>query len=133
VIEFRDLQCNDEAMSLLKGILRRSSWLIPVLLCRVAFAADANVAGTWTVNAGNGRRSVTQRLVLQQDGGKVTGTFKGPRQSGTVDGMVSGNAVKLHITAKRPIDYAGTVDGDNMKGTLTSEGKTGDFTAMRSH
>lgn len=114
-----------------RKVLAWSSWIIPVLLNSVAFAADANVAGTWTVNARNGRRSVTQTMVLQQDGGKVTGTFKGPRQSGTVDGMVSGSVVKLHVTAKRPIDYAGTIDGDNMKGTLTSDGKTGDFTATR--
>lgn len=109
----------------------RYSWASLALLGSVAFAADANVAGTWTVIARNGRRSATQTVVLQQDGARLTGAFKGPRQSGTVDGTVSGNAIQLHVTAKMPIDYTGTVDGDNMKGTLTSGEKSGDFTATR--
>ncbi|HTZ96733.1 MAG TPA: hypothetical protein VMB18_10070 [Terriglobales bacterium] len=110
-----------------------ASCFLLILLCGVVFAADANVAGTWTVLAKNGRRSVTQTLVLQQDGSKVTGTFKGPRQSGTIDGTVSGAAIKFHVTAKMPLDYTGTVNGDTMKGTLSSEGKTGDWTGTRPH
>ena len=35
-----------------------------------------------------------QTIVIQQDGGKITGTFKGPRQSATINGTVDGNAVK---------------------------------------
>ncbi len=116
-----------------RTVLRHFSRAILVLLCGGAFAADANVGGSWTVTAKNGRRSVTQTLVLEQDADKITGTFKGPRQSGTVEGRVSGNGVKLHVKAKMPIDYTGTVDGDTMRGTLTSQGKSGDFTATRGH
>jgi hypothetical protein len=123
----------EESMPNSRSVLRQCGWVFVVLFCGVAVAADANVAGTWTVTAKNGRRSVTQTIVLKQDGGKVTGTFKGPRQSGTVDGTVTGNAIKLHVTAKMPIDYTGTVEGDTMKGTLTSEGKGGDFTGERGH
>lgn len=116
-----------------KRLVSLCSWILPLLLGSVAFAADANVSGTWTVLAKNGRRSVTQTIVLQQDGGKVTGTFKGPRQSGTINGTISENEIKFHVTAKMPIDYTGTVDGDSMKGTLTSEGKTGDWNGTRAH
>jgi len=113
--------------------VKQCSSILLILLSSVALAADAEVAGKWTVSAKNGRHSVTQTLVLEQNGGKVTGTFTGPRQSGTIDGTVSGNAIQLHVAAKMPIDYTGTVDGDSMKGTLTSEGKSGVWTGTRTH
>jgi len=50
-----------------------------------------------------------------------------------MDGTVSENAIKLHVTAKMPIDYTGTVDGDTMKGTLTSERKSGEWTGTLTH
>jgi hypothetical protein len=123
----------EESMLRAKPAVKQCRSILLIWLSSVAFAADADVAGTWTVTAQNGRHSVTQTLVLRQNGGKVTGTFTGPRQSGTIDGTVSGNAIKLHVTAKMPIDYTGSVDGDTMKGTLTSEGKSGQWTGTRTH
>jgi polyisoprenoid-binding protein YceI len=123
----------EESMPRAKPAVQQCRSILLILLSSVALAADADVAGKWTVSAKNGRHSVTQALVLEQKGGKVTGTFTGPRQSGTIDGTVSGNAIKLHVTAKMPIDYTGTVDGDSMKGTLTSEGKSGEWTGTRTH
>jgi hypothetical protein len=73
----------------------------------------------------------TQTLVIQQDGGKISGTFKGPRQSGPLEGTVTGNTIKFHVNARIPLDYDGTVDGDSMKGTLSGGGRTGDWTATR--
>lgn len=97
-------------------------------------AADnppANVAGTWTVSVSGDAGNATQTIVLQQDGNKITGTFKGPRQSGTVDGTVDGNNIKFQVKARIPLDYTGTVSGDSMKGTLSGKGKSGDWTATR--
>ena len=102
-----------------------------ILFCAVAFAADANIAGTWAVTAKRGRRSATQTLVLQQDGTKISGTFKGPRQSGTISGTVNGNAIQFHVDAKMPLDYTGTVDGESMKGKLNGEGKSGEWSGTR--
>jgi hypothetical protein len=111
----------------------RSFCLVLILLCGVSMASDvvANAAGTWTVSASNGRHQATQTLVIQQDGNKITGTFKGPRQSGTLEGSVTQNAITFRVEARRPLDYTGTVDGDSMKGTLSGAGKTGDWTATR--
>ena len=82
-----------------------------MLIAGVAAAADpANVAGTWTFKVTGDSGNAEQTIVIKQDGTKITGTFKGPRQSGTIDG---------------------TVDGDTMKGTLAARGKTGDWTATR--
>jgi hypothetical protein len=108
--------------------------LAVIVLCGISVAADtaANVAGTWSVSASDGGRKADQTLVIQQDGNKITGTFKGPMQSGTLEGTVTGNAITFHVKARRALDYTGSVDGDSMKGTLSGGGKTGDWTATRS-
>jgi hypothetical protein len=72
-----------------------------------------------------------QTMTLAQDGRKITGTFKGPRQSGKIDGTVEGNNIKFHVSAGIPLDYAGTVDGDTMSGTMSGRGKTGNWKATR--
>ncbi|HZQ23765.1 MAG TPA: hypothetical protein VFA89_13315 [Terriglobales bacterium] len=115
-----------------KGLVVCAAILI-LCLCAMSAAADSapNVAGTWTISASKGRRKATQTIVLQQDGSNIKGTFKGPRQSGTLEGSLNGNAISFHVTAKEPLDYTGIVDGNNMKGTLSAEGKTGEWTATR--
>jgi hypothetical protein len=99
----------------------------------VAAAQDkpANVAGSWTVNVSGETGNAKQSMTLTQDGGKITGTFKGPRQSGTIDGTVDGNNIKFHVTAGIPLDYTGTVDGDSISGTMSGRGKTGNWKATR--
>jgi hypothetical protein len=103
------------------------------LLCGVSRAADApaNVLGTWTFSVSGQAGKATQTIVIQQDGAKITGTFKGPRQSGTIEGIVDGNKISFHVKARRGLDYIGLVDGDAMKGTLSSGSKRGEFTASR--
>jgi hypothetical protein len=116
------------------AVLRLVSIVMLLAFSVVAVAADApaNVAGTWNVDVSDGSRKTTQTITLTQDGGKLTGTFKGPRQSGTIDGTVDGKNVKFHVTARIPLDYTGTVDGDSMKGTMSGRGQQGDFIATRS-
>jgi formylglycine-generating enzyme len=120
--------------------VRASAWTKPglciavlSLLCSISRGADApsNVAGTWTFSVSGKAGNAKQTIVIQQDGTKITGTFKGPRQSGTIEGTVDDNKISFHVKARRDLDYTGTVDGDTMKGTLTSGNKSGDFTASR--
>ena len=106
--------------------------VIMVAACITASAAtDANVAGKWSVKASGAAGNADQTIDLKQDGNKITGDFKGPRQSGTIEGSIEGNSIKFHVNARIALDYTGTVDGDSMKGTLTGRGKTGDWTATR--
>ena len=91
----------------------------------------ADVAGSWQVTVSGEAGNAKQTIVLTQDGTKITGTFKGPRQSGPLEGTVDGNNIKFHVTTRVPLDYSGTVDGETMKGTMTGRGKTGDWTATR--
>jgi hypothetical protein len=110
------------------------SFVLLLAVAGAALAADApaNVAGNWSVDVSGGAGKTTQTIVLKQDGATITGTFKGPRQSGTIDGSVDGKNIKFHVTARIPLDYTGTVDGDSMKGSMSGRGQTGDWTATRS-
>ena len=112
--------------------LRRALSLLLLLVC-VATATDtpANVAGTWNIKLSGEAGSANQTIELKQDGGKITGTFKGPRQSGPLEGTVDGNNIQFHVRTRVPLDYTGTVDGDTMKGTMSGHGKAGNWTAER--
>jgi hypothetical protein len=137
VIKFRDSIHLELVMTILKFLcFPRHVALAALLLCAVALAEDGvpNVAGAWTVSVTNGRHSAKQTFIIQQDATKISGTFKGPRQSGTIDGTVAGNNIMFHVTAKIPLDYKGTISGDTtkMNGTFEGDGKTGDWNASRS-
>jgi hypothetical protein len=108
-------------------------FMLLAVVVSVSAAQDkpANVAGSWTINVSGETGNAKQSMTLTQEGGKITGTFKGPRQSGTIAGTVEGNNVKFHVTAGIPLDYTGTVDGDSMSGTMSGRGKTGDWKASR--
>lgn len=102
-----------------------------VIACAAVADTPANVAGTWDVTVSGASGKASQTISLKQDGSKITGTFKGPRQSGNIDGTVDGNNIKFHVTARIPLDYLGTVSGDTMKGTMSGRGQNGDWTAQR--
>ncbi|HEY6274578.1 MAG TPA: hypothetical protein VIX19_21540 [Terriglobales bacterium] len=90
-----------------------------------ATAADnANVAGEWTltVETPNGTGSPT--VTFKQDGGNLTGTYKGRSGETELKGTVTGNDIKWSVTIHPQgqdlvIEYSGTVDGDTMKGKVT--------------
>ncbi len=90
-----------------------------------------DVSGTWTITVDGDVGSATQTIVLAQNGGKITGTFKGRTQSGTLEGTLDGNSIKFRVNTRVPIDYIGIVDHNSMKGTLSLRGKSGDWTATR--
>ncbi|HWG57805.1 MAG TPA: hypothetical protein VN661_02015 [Candidatus Acidoferrales bacterium] len=86
----------------------------------------AKVAGNWEMSMSMGERNFTRQLTLQQDGGKITGTAKSQRGGeAKLEGTVDGNNIKFTITSQgrngqaRTQEYTGTVDGDSMKGTTT--------------
>ena len=57
-----------------------------------------------TIDASGATSNAKQSIVLTQDGGKITGTFKGPRQSGTIDGTVDGN----NSSSMSPLEFHST-------------------------
>jgi opacity protein-like surface antigen len=99
-----------------------------VLLTTSAIAADANVTGEWDLTVESPAGTGTPHFSLKQDGGNVSGTYKGALGEAPVTGTVKGNAVtiKFRVDAQgmeMDVIYTGTVDGASMSGTVT----LGDF------
>ncbi len=104
-----------------------------LLLTSHAIAGDtpANVSGTWNVIVNGQAGRIEQIIELKQDGNIITGNFKGPRQSGPLEGSIEGNKIQFHVKTRVPIDYTGTVVGDTMKGSLAARGQSNGWTATR--
>jgi hypothetical protein len=97
-----------------------------------AFAADANVAGTWTMTVESPMGTGNPVFNLKQAGTAVTGDYKGALGEAPVTGTVKGNelTLKYKINAQGTeleITYAGTVEGDTIKGKV-SYGEMGEGT-----
>ena len=99
-----------------------------VLLLGAGLAqAAGGVAGTWlvsvTTQAGNG--DVT--FVLEQDGDKITGTYKGTFGERPVTGKVTGQDFELSFTADAggqslDIKYSGKLETDKISGKVVLGG-----------
>jgi hypothetical protein len=90
--------------------------------------AATNISGTWTLNVETPMGARDMKLVATQAGEALTGSIDSPRGAMPITGTVKGNAVAFMMKVNAQgmdmqIDYAGTVEGDSMKGTA----KFGDF------
>ncbi len=103
----------------------------------VAAAQDAKVAGKWetTVETPNGTRTTT--FTFEVNGDKLTGTVAGGRGgdaplSGTVKGKEVAFTVKRMMRDQEiTIEYKGTVEGDEIKGTVGTPQGSRDWLAKR--
>lgn len=104
-----------------------------------AAAQGVNVTGTWMLDVQTGGGSGQPTVTLEQDGEKLTGHYSS-QTLGEADltGTVKGNAIEFSFNANvqgTTIDvaYAGTVDGDTMKGSVNMAGGqlTGSFTGKK--
>ena len=89
-----------------------------------AMAADANVTGTWNMTVESPMGTGNPVFTLTQKGADVTGTYKGQLGEAPVKGTMKGNALELkyNINAQGTdltITYAGTVEGDTIKGKVS--------------
>jgi hypothetical protein len=91
-----------------------------------ANAPTANVAGTWTGNAGTGGVSVPINMTLAQTGTNVSGNISvggRPDLSGPVKGTVQGEIVKLSlpsVTLGQMIAKGGVMSGEVSGGLPTT-------------
>jgi len=86
-------------------------------------AQSTNVTGNWklTIETPNGPGSPS--VVFKQDGEKLTGTYKGRFGESPLEGTVKGKDIKFTVKVNAQgqelqIEYAGTVEGDTMKGKV---------------
>ena len=100
-------------------------YLAIVLAFGWLFAAHADeVTGTWIMEvatpAGGGQPTFT----LQQDGETVTGTYKGQLGESPVSGTLKNDAIDLAFKVNGmmgtlDVRYTGTVDGEEMSGSVS--------------
>jgi len=122
------------SFALLAGIAA----LMVVTAAPIAAAAadNANVAGTWNLQVETPNGTGTPSVTFKQDGGNLTGTYKGRMGESELKGTIDGNKIKWTVTlhpqgGELNIDYAGTVDGDTMKGTVSSPMGEATFTGKK--
>jgi hypothetical protein len=84
-------------------------------------AQSTNVTGNWklTIETPNGTGNPS--VVFKQEGEKLTGTYKGRFGDSALEGSVKGKDIKFSFKVNAQgqeiqVEYAGTVDGDTMKG-----------------
>jgi hypothetical protein len=124
-------------------------WWLLIMLCHVtswsqeapAEAPPANVAGKWTLycNDPNGSTS-TKYLELQQEGTTIKGHFKGPNQSGGVEGTINERHLVVRTKTREVLVFRGRIDGlreggivqgSTFNGTFHARGGTGTFQGQR--
>jgi hypothetical protein len=109
------------------------------MFCYGAFAQEAlpqqapdNVAGNWVVSAkGQNGEMHTDHLTFEQDGAEIKGHFKGPYQSGSLNGTVNIHHIVFRTNTRHPLTFRGRINGDTIDGTTHIEGREGQFHAVR--
>lgn len=111
----------------------RRAPVFAALAAAVTFAAPAvaqnapNLTGTWEITSQGPRGERTQTFTLKQDGAALTGSTE-MRQNAVElkDGKVDGNSFTFTLEmsmGERTFSqtYKGTVTGDAMEGTITTQ------------
>jgi hypothetical protein len=103
----------------------------------------ANVAGNWTLYCKDPNGSTSSKtLALQQKGTVISGHFKGPNQSGGVEGTVQNQHLVVRTKTRDVLTFRGRVDGPRVEGTVQGNtfngtfhdrGGTGSFQGVRSN
>src|SRR5215831_7809759 len=84
--------------------------------------SGVNLTGTWNLTVETPMGARDMKLNATQNGEALTGAIVSPRGELPITGTVKGNAVAFMMKLNAQgmdmqIDYAGTVEGDSMKGT----------------
>ncbi len=103
----------------------------------------ANAAGNWTLYCKDPNGSTSSKfLELQQKGNVISGHFKGPNQSGGVEGTIDNQHLVVHTKTRDVLTFRGRVDGprvdgvvqgNTFNGTFHDRGGTGSFQGVRSN
>lgn len=88
-----------------------------------ASGGGVSVAGTWELTVESPMGSRTSDAVFTQNGETLGGKMISQRGEAPLQGTVKGDAVAFNLTINAQgqdltIDYAGTVTGDTMSGTV---------------
>jgi hypothetical protein len=92
-----------------------------------------NVAGNWKIyakNVNNGGSS-TKYAEIKQNGNQLTGHFKGPHQSGGIEGTINVHHIVFHTKTREVLTFRGRVEGNKMSGEYGIHGEHGEWQAER--
>jgi hypothetical protein len=108
-----------------------------IALCSHAWAqqALANIAGNWTIYSNRIGRpgSDLKTMQISQDGSISSGRFKGPRQSGKIQGLVTGNHVEISTDTWVVLTFRGRAEGNTMSGLFGIRGRHAAWYAQRTN
>ncbi len=104
-----------------------------VILCAASLTAfAAGIDGKWTSETKFGERTIQNTFNLKSDGGTLTGTIESSaggqsRSTDIKDGKLDGDKFKFSAVQRgkqgeRTVVYEGTVEGNELKGTIKPEG-----------
>jgi hypothetical protein len=92
-----------------------------------------NVAGNWKIyakNVNNGGSS-TKYVEIRQNGNQLAGHFKGPHQSGGIEGTINVHHIVFRTKTRNVLTFRGRVDGNRMSGEYGIHGEHGEWEAER--
>ena len=100
--------------------------------------AAADVSGKWKAEVDVAGNAATPGFTFKQDGGTLTGTYKGMLGEAPITGTVEGKKIRWVVKANydsNPVTiiYTGTIESDTLiKGTVDFAGQAeGTFTAKK--
>lgn len=104
-----------------------------LILCAASLSAlAAGIDGKWTSEMKFGERTINNTFNLKSDGNTLTGTMEmsaggQSRSTDIKNGKVDGSKFSFSVVQRgkqgeRTVVYEGTVEGDELKGTMKPEG-----------
>ena len=123
---------------------------LPIGTATFAFAQQppqqqlpASVTGKWTLYCKDPNGSTSSKFLdLQQKGTVISGHFKGPNQSGGVEGTIDVQHLVVRTKTRDVLTFRGRVEGprvdgviqgNTFNGTFHDRGGTGSFQGVRSN
>lgn len=88
----------------------------------------ANANGKWNFycHDPNGSTS-TKYIEIQQQGAQVKGHFKGPNQSGGIEGTINEQHIVFQTKTREVLTFRGRIDGPRVSGVVQGNKITGTF------
>jgi hypothetical protein len=114
--------------------------LLLLALGHIAFAQQlpqedhpaADVAGTWMIYThGDDGKTGTHTVQIVQNGNTLTGHFKGPYQSGGIEGTMNVRHIVFRTKTRNVLTFRGMVDGNTMEGNFGVRGHHGTWEGRR--
>ena len=92
-----------------------------------------DVQGKWTIYSKNIETGETVKKFVQinQNGHHLSGHFKGPDQSGRIQGFVNGHHIEFSTKTRNVLTFRGQVDGNTMSGLWGLHGRHAEWRVVR--